>query len=74
MDLHHMTLTLKQKRLITIGKGDWAVARQLEKKNLATIVDSYRDDQTFARKAVIERTDAGETLRRKIEDPTVDHL
>lgn len=69
-----MNLTLKQKEAIKTGDCRHKVARQLEKKQLARIEEEFRHPKKAHRVAVLELTEAGEKLKRMIEDPTQDHI
>jgi hypothetical protein len=69
-----ISLSRRQKKAIQNGHGKRLTCRQLEKKDLAEITDEFLDPETKARMAEIELTGDGETLKRKIEDPTVDHF
>lgn len=65
-------LTSKQKRAIRRGYGKHSTCRQLEKKEIAEITDSFRTEGTHEKRAIIDLTEKGSDIRRKLEDPTID--
>lgn len=69
-----MNLTLKQIKAIKHGTAPIGVCKQLESKELAEVTESYLSKDGNKRLGDIELTDAGEKAKRKIEDPTIDHL